>query len=118
MAELDSFYFEKREPQKSCLLALRDIVLDQSPRLKECLKYGMPCFCLNKKAVCYLWTDKKTKEPYLLFVAGNRMNHEALEAGNRARMKIFRVSAYHDIPMETIRVLMKEALALAADSED
>jgi len=31
--EIESFYLDKEEPNKSCLLALRDIILKQDPNV-------------------------------------------------------------------------------------
>ena len=74
------------------------------------LKYGMPFFCYNQKMFCYLWIDKKTNDPYIGFVEGNRMAHPKLEQGNRARMKIFNVNPRIDIDIVTITMLLNEAL--------
>ncbi|MGO1672224.1 MAG: DUF1801 domain-containing protein [Sphingobacterium sp.] len=43
--QLHSFYLDKEEPNKSCLLALRDIILNQDTAIAETRKWGMPCFC-------------------------------------------------------------------------
>ena len=108
----DSFYLSKEEPNQSCLLALRSIILEQDTNITETKKYGMPCFCYKKKMFVYLWTDKKTDEPYLLFVEGKHLNHPKLEQGTRSRMKIFRVNANRDLPVKDIKQLLKEALDL------
>ncbi|EAR00978.1 DUF1801 domain-containing protein [Maribacter sp. HTCC2170] len=112
MNEKHNFYLNKDEPNKSCLLALRDIILKQDENITETTKYGMPCFCYKQKMFCYLWEDKKTKEPYILFVEGQHLHHPELESGNRARMKIFRVNPLLDIPLKTINFLINEALEL------
>lgn len=112
MRETDVFYLNQEEPNKSCLLALRRIILDQDTHITETRKYGMPCFCYKKKMFCYLWTDKKTTEPYILMVEGNYLKHPELEAGSRARMKIFRMNPGKNLPMKTIKDILKEALDL------
>ena len=61
---------------------------------------------------CYLWTDKKTNEPYILFVKGKHLKHPQLETGNRALMKVFRVNPNEDIPIKTIELLLKKTLNL------
>ncbi len=61
---------------------------------------------------CYLWTDKKTGNPYLLMVEGNYLHHPELEAGNRSRMKIFQVSPSADLPIDTIHRILNDALDL------
>ncbi|MFY0598122.1 MAG: DUF1801 domain-containing protein [Cyclobacteriaceae bacterium] len=112
MREVDAYYSSKEEPNKSCLLALRNIVLEQDSNITETLKWGMPCFCFKKKPFCYLWTDKKTLEPYLLFVEGKLLDHPSLEEGTRAKMKIFRVNPNEDLPINTIEPLLSDALDL------
>lgn len=111
--EVLSYYFEQEEPQKSCLLALRSIILAQdNVNITETQKYGMPCFCFRKKMFCYLWTDKRTKEPYILFVEGKHLDHPELEAGSRSRMKILKINPNKDLPLEVISLLLNEALDL------
>ena len=110
--ESHNYYLNKEEPNKSCLLALRSIILDQDTNISETQKYGMPCFCYKKKMFCYLWTDKKTNEPYILMVEGNQLDHPKLEKGDRSRMKIFRVNPNKDLPLKTIETILQKALDL------
>lgn len=110
--QLHSFYLDKEEPNKSCLLALRDIILNQDTAIAETRKWGMPCFCYKKKMFCYLWIDKKTEEPYILMVEGKYLDHPELEEGNRSRMKIFRVNPNKDLPIRTIEGILQKALDL------
>ncbi|MFT5887174.1 MAG: hypothetical protein ACI9IP_003647 [Arcticibacterium sp.] len=112
MKDIEHYYLNQPEPNKSCLLALRSIILGQDPDVTETQKWGMPCFCYKKKMFCYLWTDKKTKEPYILFVEGKHLNHPKLEEGTRVRMKVFRVNPEEDLHIVTIRLLLNEALEL------
>ncbi len=112
MSEQHNFYLTKEEPNKSCLLALRDIILKQDEHITATTKYGMPCFCYKNKMFCYLWTDKKTTEPYILFVEGIHLNHPKLEAGKRKRMKNFSINPNKDIPIKTIEKLLNTALDL------
>ena len=84
MNKKDDFYLNKEDPNKSCLLALRSIILKQDESVTETIKYGMPCFCYKKKMFCYLWVDKKTDQPYILMVEGKLLEHPNLETGDRA----------------------------------
>lgn len=111
-SELDNFYIIKEEPIKSCLLALRALIVSSDTKINETIKYGMPCFCYAKKPLCYLWVDKKTDEPYILMVEGKKLLHPKLEEGNRSKMKIFRVNANEDLPVKTIKEILQEALKL------
>ena len=113
--DINDYYLNKNEPAKSCLLALRTIILKKDKNVSETQKYGMPCFCYKKKMFCYLWTDKKTDEPYILFVEGKHLDHPKLETGDRSRMKIFRIDPGKDLPIRTIELLLNKALELYKD---
>lgn len=115
LEELHRYYLDKAEPIRSCLLALRSIILEQDTNITETRKWGMPCFCYKKKMFCYLWTDKKTDEPYVLFVEGKYLDHPRLEEGDRSRMKIFRVNPKRNLPVKTIESLLQKALDLYRD---
>jgi hypothetical protein len=110
--QLQDFYHKKPETVKGCLLALRDIILAQDEQITETVKYGMPCFCYKKKMFCYLWTDKKSGEPYILMVEGRHLQHPGLKKGGRSRMKIFRFDSNLDIPVDEVKRLLDEALDL------
>lgn len=112
LQDLDTYYLNQEEPNKSCLLALRSIILEQDQNVTETKKYGMPCFTYKKKMFCYLWTDKKTNEPYILMVEGKHLDHPELEAGSRSRMKIFRVNPKKNLPIKKIELILKQALDL------
>lgn len=112
MTEIHNFYVDQAEPNKSCFLALRDIIMNCSGELVETIKYGMPCFIFRKKALCYLWKDKKTDQPYILMVDGNLINHPALETGDRKRMSIIRIRPTHNIPVETVQELISMAIKI------
>ncbi len=108
----EDFYLSKQEPNKSCLLALRNIILKQDEHITETKKYGMPCFCYLNKMLVYLWVDKKTTEPYILFVDGAKLNHPDLESGNRGKMKIFRVNPHKDLPIKKLNLVLQTALSI------
>ena len=112
MENLNSFYLNQIEPNRSCFLALRSIILDFDTTIWETVKYGMPCFCIGKKPLCYLWKDKVTEEPYVLMVDGIKLNHPCLEQGGRAKMKIVRVNPNEDIDIVSLQGVLKLALNL------
>lgn len=112
MRNNDDFYLTQDEPNKNCLLALRNIILEQDEDITETQKWGMPCFCYKKKMFCYLWIDKKTHKPYILMVEGKHLLHNELEAGKRSRMKIFRINPNEDLPIHTIKRILNDALSL------
>jgi len=110
LSEIDNFYLNQKEPLKSTLIALRKIILSLDSNISNSLKYKMPFFCYKGKMFCYFWVDKKTKEPYIGVVEGNRIDHPLLEKGNRTKIKIFRILMNEDIPIDSITEILNIAL--------
>ncbi|MDB5273931.1 MAG: hypothetical protein JWO58_2298 [Chitinophagaceae bacterium] len=109
---LDDFYKQQEEQTKSCLLALRKYILDTDVEITEAWKYRMPFFYYKGKMFCYLWTDKKTKQPYIGMVDGNKLTHPLLIQDKRARMKIFYIDSKKDLPIKTLHHIFELAIAL------
>lgn len=110
MKEHDNFYLRHQEPIKSCLLSLRDIILAQGGDITKAWKYGMPFFCYKGKMFCYLWIHKKHKAPYIGIVEGKRLNHPGLLIEKRSRMKIMLFDPAKDLPVKTIKSILREAI--------
>lgn len=109
--QLDEFYLEKEEPLKSCLMALRDIILHYREGIYDKWYYRLPCFFYKDKIFCYVWVDRKTQHPYIALYPGKRLHHPALVLGNRKESKIFSINPNEDIPIETIHEIFEEALS-------
>lgn len=112
ISELDQLYLKQQEPNQSCLLALRSIILELSPAITESIKYGMPFFSYKGKMFCYFWKDKKTMEPYVGVMKGSLIEHPLLEQGNRALIKIFRINPNQDIPVQELKRVLTLAMTL------
>lgn len=112
ISELDNFYLEKEEPLKSYLLALRAIILAYDPAITPEWRYKMPMFYYNKKMFCYLWVHKQLHQPYLGIVEGKKIDHPGLIMENRSRMKIMLLDPKKDIPVRTIKTILKMAVNL------
>jgi hypothetical protein len=108
----DDYYLNKTEPNKSCLLALRSILLEIDENVTETIKWGMPCFCYKGKMFGFLWVDKKSKNPYLLLVEGKYLDNPKLKKGDRSRMKQFLVNPNIDLPIQEITTVLNQALDL------
>jgi len=112
MNSAGEFYLKHQEPVKSCLLSLKDMILEMDPDISPAWKYGMPFFCYKGKMFAYLWVQKKTLLPYLGIVEGQRIEHPYLIAEKRARMKIMLFDPNKDLPIKTIHGILKKALTL------
>lgn len=112
MISNESYYNSHDEAVSSCLWAMRDVLLNMGTEVSETKKYGMPCFCYAGKAFCYLWTDKKSGNPYFLLVEGRNMSHPSLKAGDRKRMKTLPINPNQDLEMVVIREVLNEAISL------
>lgn len=112
MKDTDRFYLGVDEPNRSCLMALRNIILDQDIHVEEYIKWSLPCFCYKKRMFCFLSIDSKINQPYLLIVEGKRLNHPMLEAKGRARMRSITFDPDEDLPVEAVVEILNSALDL------
>jgi hypothetical protein len=110
LRDIDNYYLQKDEPVKSCLLFLRDHILNYDQNITEAWKYRMPFFCYKGKMFCYLWVHKKNGLPYIGIVEGKRIDHPELIIEKRSRMKIMLLNPNADLPMETIDTILKMAI--------
>jgi hypothetical protein len=108
----NNFYAQQNEPLKSCLLALREIILSLDIEITPAWKYGMPFFCFRGKMFCYLWVNKKTGQPYIGFVEGKHFDEPYLLAEKRSRMKILSLDATKDLPVKKIGTIVRKAISL------
>jgi len=110
MQEPHVFYFKSAEPNKSCLLVLRDIILEQDEHITESIKWNSPCFSYKNKMFCFLMIDKKNNKPYILIVEGHRLDFPELEQGNRTRMKSLSINPNKDIPIKKLEKILQTTL--------
>jgi hypothetical protein len=116
MRPIDQYFLQKEEPIKSCLQALRELLQNFHGEITEEWKYGMPFYYYRGKMFCYLWIHKKFKQPYIGIVEGKELKHPALLLEKRARMKILLIDPEKDLPVRTIRSILKEALLFTVNA--
>lgn len=112
MREIDNYFLQKEEPVKSCLLFLRDHILNFDENITGAWKYRMPFYCYKGKMFCYLWTHKKNGLPYIGIVEGRKIDHPLLIQEERARMKIMFFDPACDLPLQAIDEILEIALNL------
>jgi uncharacterized protein YdhG (YjbR/CyaY superfamily) len=50
--EIDQYISAQKEPEKSLLKSMRNMILEVEPELKQGISYGIPAFKLGKDVVC------------------------------------------------------------------
>ena len=109
LSDLDQFFLNQDEPNKSCFMALRQSILKFSPQISEHWKYKLPFYYFNGKPFCYLWHDK-TAQPYIGIVKGKWIDNPILIQGNRKKMKVFMIDPNKDLPIKEMYAVFEEAV--------
>lgn len=109
---IENFYLNLTEPNRSCMLSLRDFIVPLHEDITQEWKYRLPFFYLRGKMFCYLWMDKHTGYPYIGFTDGGKMNHPMLVQGDRKRMKILAINPKEDLPLKVLNEVFEEAMLL------
>ena len=112
MRNIDSFYLGLDEPVKSCLEALRTIILKHDPQISESIKYGMPFFSIHKKMLCYFWKDKKSGLPYIGFKEAKALPFPWLEIGDRSTISVMYIDPYDDLPLKKLKQTLNAAIKI------
>ncbi len=110
--ELENFYFNQPEPNQSCFIFLRDLILSMDKNITSTWKYKLPFFEYKGKMFCYLWMDKRTKHPYIGIAKGNELEHPLLYKGDRKKIKILMIDPNTDIPINAIKEVLNMAVKL------
>ena len=106
LTPLDHFYLSQPEPTRSCLMALKEIILHFDLQVTEEWKYRLPFFYYNGKMFCYLWIEKKSRQPYIGIVKGGMIEHPSLIQEKRAKMKVMFIDPALDLPVEQIQSVL------------
>lgn len=112
MKETEHYYLRQEEPNRSCLQALRSIILSLDEHITESIKWGTPCFSYKNRMFCFLAMTKAPKSPYLLIVEGLLVEHPLLQMGSRKRMKTLSIDANEDLTIDTIKDILYQAVSL------
>lgn len=110
MKEADQYFESHQEPVKSCLTAMRKVILNYDQHITEVWRYRMPFYCYGDKRFCYLWYDKKRKLPYLGLTDGKLYSDPDLLQESRSRMKIFLLDPEKNLPIARIRQILKVSI--------
>ncbi len=91
---------------------LRETNQHFNARITEDWYYRTPFFCFEGERFCYIWMHKKKlSQPYLAFLRPHLIEHDALMTEEDKRYKKIYFHPEQDLPFETIRVILKLAVA-------
>jgi len=105
LKDIDHFYLNKEEPNKSCLIALKTIICNYNTEFVPVWKYKLPCFMYQNQIFCYLWIDKKSKHPYIAIGKGVQIEHPDLIKGDRTFTALLMIDPEKDIPIKKIHLI-------------
>lgn len=109
---VDHYFNSLEEPYRGCLLFLRGFILDFSDKIEERRKNNTPFYYYNKKWLCFISYHPQTKDIYISFVNGNKMDHPKLVSEGRKKMKILRIDAAQDIDTKSLSEILQIAITL------
>jgi uncharacterized protein YdhG (YjbR/CyaY superfamily) len=112
LSDIRKYHDDQEEQTREALLYLRKHILNSDKSISEEWKYRLPFFYFKGKMLCYFWSDKKTKLPYIGFMDGVSMDHPALVQSDRKRVKVYTFNPSEDIDIQTIDELLGLALSI------
>ena len=112
LTPLENFYLNQPEPNRGCMLSLKELIVRSDSEISEEWKYKLPFFYFKGKMFCYLWVEKKSRLPYIGFVKGSLLQHPELIQEKRAKMKILLVDPLSDLPVEKISQILHDCKKL------
>jgi hypothetical protein len=112
MQATHNFFHTLNEPYQSCLLFLRNFILESSGNISESWKFHTPFYYYRKKWIAFISYHPKTKIIYIAFVDGAKIFHPSLISEGRKKMKIIYIDPEKDIDVKALKVIIKEAISL------
>ncbi|HWO76415.1 MAG TPA: DUF1801 domain-containing protein [Bacillus sp. (in: firmicutes)] len=113
--EVNQFILDLPKNIQTITVALREIILNSSPELKEEFKWSMPNYSYNG-LVCYIQTAKKHVN--LGFFKGNVLQekdvHKLLQ-GTAKAMRHIKIKKMEEIKPEAFTSLIQQAVRLNED---
>ncbi len=121
--DLDDLYAFLPDHELNMVKALRALVYECIPEIKEKLSYNVPFFRLHRN-ICFIWPGSvpwgSTFEGVQFgFTKGHLLadEEEYLDAGKRKYVRIRTYQALADIDFEKLRLLLFEAQLIDAETK-
>jgi hypothetical protein len=124
MKEVESLLAELTGDEKIIVSRVRNLILDNDPRIGERLSYGVPYF-FHQRAICFLWPISKQPKNYPLpapgrekvtlgFCYGNLLSNDQglLQLENRKQVSVIKLYSPRDIQEQKFREIIQEAIMI------
>lgn len=108
--QLDNFFFSLDEPERGCLLFIRQFILKHDPGISEQWKFNTPFYYYKGKWMSYISFHKKTKVIYIGFVHGYKLKHKKLLSEGRKQVKVFYLDPNKDLDIRSLRSIFAQAI--------
>lgn len=113
MQENVVFYFNlQEEPYRSCLLYLRDLILGYSKDISEQRKNNTPFYYYKEKWIGFISYHPVTKDIYISFTDGCKIDHPLLKSEGRKKAKIFHIDPFKDIDVKSLSDVLEIVMEL------
>ncbi|TWI95868.1 hypothetical protein JN11_04143 [Mucilaginibacter frigoritolerans] len=110
ITKLESYYLSKPEPYQSCLLALRDIILQANAEIYHERKFQIPFFAYRGKKLGYLWLNGK--KLMLGFCLDKSLQEVIPGFKLKDKYESMQIDPNADIPIEVILLKLNYYLSL------
>jgi len=100
MTPLETYYLNKPEPYRSCLLALKNIIMQTNPGVVHERKFQIPFFTYKSKKLGYLWLNRK--KLMLGFCLDKSLQETIGGVKPKDKYESMQIDANADIPIDII----------------
>ncbi len=107
--QLEDYYLKFPEPYQSCLLALKQIIMNVDDQIMHVRKYQIPFFYYGKKKLAFLWMNRKKLT--LGFVTDKSVLPET-QVKLKDHLELIVINPTEDLPKEMIEARLRELIRL------
>ncbi len=107
---LEYYYLSKPEPYQSCLLALRDVILNTNINIQHQRKFQIPFFTYKGKKLGYLWLNRK--KLMLGFCFDKSLQPQKPGVQPKDKYESIEINPNEDIPLDIVKQKLAYYIAI------
>jgi hypothetical protein len=101
ISPLEYYYDKQNDETKSCLLALKSIIMSVDPQIVHFRKYQIPFFRYKNFGISFLWVNKK--KILLGFIVDKKVIPQENGLRQKDGISTLEINPLDDIPVEQIK---------------